>query len=283
MNNFYEFINRRKSRFFLDWSVTWQLISLNILFFVVIKILVWTHSFPIEFVALNPSILFEKYYFWTLLTSMFAHVEIWHLLANMFSLFFIGKFVEKLIGKKRFFWLYVLSGLFAGIFYAALSYYLGSGIILERIFSSPDTFALGASGAIFSLLGLLAILTPKNKVSLIAGPLIAIILYAVLTATLPNSGIFTVLGFLINLYIIFSLFFMFSFNPKLMKLALPLTMRFSIIPFVVIVPLILIGLFVALPIGNMAHLGGLLVGLIYGMVLKHKFPKKVKYINQRFN
>lgn len=283
MNNFYEFTNRRKRRFFLDWSVTWQLIFINVLLFILIKIFVWTNIFAIEYVALNSSLLFEKYYFWTLLTSMFAHLEIWHLLANMFSLFFIGKFVERLIGRKRFFWLYILSGLFAGIFYAGLSYFFGSGIILERIFSSPDTYALGASGAIFSLLGLLAVLTPKNKVSLIAGPLIAIILYAILTAILPSSGIFTVLGFLINLYIILSLFFMFSFNPRLMKLALPINMNFSVIPFVAIVPLIIIGIFVPLPIGNTAHLGGLILGLIYGLILKKRFPKKVKYINSRFS
>jgi len=283
MNNFYEFTNRRKKRFFLDWSVTWQLIFINVLLFILIKIFVWTNIFAIEYVALNSSLLFEKYYFWTLLTSMFAHLEIWHLLANMFSLFFIGKFVERLIGRKRFFWLYILSGLFAGIFYAGLSYFFGSGIILERIFSSPDTYALGASGAIFSLLGLLAVLTPKNKVSLIAGPLIAIILYAILTAILPSSGIFTVLGFLINLYIILSLFFMFSFNPRLMKLALPINMNFSVIPFVAIVPLIIIGIFVPLPIGNTAHLGGLILGLIYGLILKKRFPKKVKYINSRFS
>ncbi len=279
----YNLANRRKNRFFLDWSVTWQLISLNVFFFILIKLLILANIFSFEYVALNPSLLFTKYYFWTLLTSMFAHQEIWHLLANMFSLFFIGKFVEKLIGKKRFFWLYMIAGILAGLFYATLSYFFGSGIILERIFSNPQGFALGASGAIFSLLGLLAVLTPKNKVSLIAGPLVGIILYAVLSTTLPNSSLITVFGFLINIYIILSLFFMLSFNPRLVKLALPINMDFAIIPIVAIVPLIVIGLFIPLPIGNTAHLGGLLVGLVYGFILKKRFPKKVKYINQRFS
>jgi membrane associated rhomboid family serine protease len=283
MNNFYEFTNRRKKRFFLDWSVTWQLIVLNVFFFIFIKILIWANVFPIQYIALSPSLLFEKYYVWTLLTSMFAHQEIWHLLANMFSLFFIGKFVEKLIGRKRFFWLYIVAGLFAGIFYAGFSYLFGSGLFLERIFSNPEGFALGASGAIFSLLGLLAVLTPKNKVSLIAGPLVGIILYAVLNTVLPNSSLVTVFGFLINIYIILSLFFMFSFNPKLMRLAMPINMNFLIIPIVAIVPLIVIGLFIPLPIGNTAHLGGLIVGLVYGMILRNRFPKKVKYINSRFS
>lgn len=283
MNIQYNLANRRKNRFFLDWSVTWQLISLNIFFFLLIKLLILANVFSFEYVALNPSLLFTKYYFWTLLTSMFAHQEIWHLLANMFSLFFIGKFVEKLIGRKRFFWLYILSGIFAGLFYAVLSYFFGNGIIFERIFSNPQGFALGASGAIFSLLGLLAVLTPKNKVSLVAGPLVAIILYAVLSVALPGLSLITVLGVLINIYIILSLFFMFSFNPRLMKLALPITMNFAIIPLVAIVPLIVIGIFIPLPIGNTAHLGGLLVGLIYGFILKKRFPKKVKYINQRFS
>ena len=44
----------------------------------------------------------------TVISSMFVHFEVWHLLANMATLFFVGSFVEKLIGRKRFFWLIYL-------------------------------------------------------------------------------------------------------------------------------------------------------------------------------
>ena len=45
-----------------------------------------------------------------------------HLFVNMFSLYFIGNFLEMIIGKKRFFWLYLISGLFAGLFFAFFAF-----------------------------------------------------------------------------------------------------------------------------------------------------------------
>ena len=106
---------------------------------------------------------------WTVLTSMFMHANSIHLFVNMVSLFFIGNFIEKLIGRKRFFWFYIISGIFAGLFFVFLSYYFGNLIIGNfalgtRIFGNPETFAVGASGAIFALGGLLAVLTPNLRV-----------------------------------------------------------------------------------------------------------------------
>ena len=53
--------------------------------------------------------------------------------------------------------------------------------------------------------------------------------------------------------------------------------------FLGIFPLILIGLFINLPIGNSAHLGGLVVGIVYGIYLKRKYPKKTKSISRHFS
>jgi membrane associated rhomboid family serine protease len=76
---------------------------------------------------------------------------------------------------------------------------------------------------------------------------------------------------------------MFSFNPKTRRFALPLEMPFWLLPIIAIVPLVVIGLFVELPIANSAHFGGLLVGLLYGLYLKIKYPKKTAIISRYFS
>ncbi|MBT3151759.1 rhomboid family intramembrane serine protease [Streptomyces sp. CHD11] len=79
-----------------------------------------------------------------LVTSMFAHEEIWHIAFNMLGLWWLGGPLEEALGRARFLALYLVSGL-AG---SALTYVLASG----------TTASLGASGAIFGLFGAIAVL-----------------------------------------------------------------------------------------------------------------------------
>jgi membrane associated rhomboid family serine protease len=74
---------------------------------------------------------------WTLLTYMFLHSGIMHLLFNMLGLWFFGPRLEQEIGSKHFLWLYLVSGLMG----AALSFLF-----------TPYTSIVGASGAIFGIL-----------------------------------------------------------------------------------------------------------------------------------
>ncbi len=76
---------------------------------------------------------------WRLLTSMFLHSGLIHITFNMVALYFLGALAEPAFGRWRFFALYLLSGLSGGV---ALLYFGG--------FDQP---AVGASGAIFGLLG----------------------------------------------------------------------------------------------------------------------------------
>ncbi len=76
---------------------------------------------------------------WRLVSSVFLHSGIMHLGFNMLSLYFLGSFTEEAFGRSRFFALYLLSGLSGGLAYL----YFGE-------FEQP---AVGASGAIFGLLG----------------------------------------------------------------------------------------------------------------------------------
>ena len=126
-------------------------------------------------------------------------------------------------------------------------------------------------------------LTPKNKVYLIAGPLIAIILQSILSIFIKSEAILNILGVILTVYILISLFSMFSFNRKLSKISLPIKMSFWLLPIVAIIPLIVIGLFFKLPIGNMAHLGGYIAGMIYAMYLKKKYKKKTQLIARYFS
>ena len=76
-----------------------------------------------------------------LLTCVFLHIGIMHLLCNMYSLYIIGKEVENLYGKIKYIAIYLLSGL--------------TGSILSIAFSNDGVISAGASGAIFGLLGAL--------------------------------------------------------------------------------------------------------------------------------
>lgn len=74
---------------------------------------------------------------WRLLTGTFLHAGFIHLFANMYSLFIIGSQLETFVGKRKFVFIYLISAL--------------SGSLMSCIFS--DSLSVGASGAIFGLLG----------------------------------------------------------------------------------------------------------------------------------
>lgn len=78
--------------------------------------------------------------FWRLLTSIFLHAGIIHLVANLYALLFVGAVLEKAIGKNKFLLAYIVTGVFAS---------LSSLIFHDNIVS------VGASGAIFGLFGVL--------------------------------------------------------------------------------------------------------------------------------
>lgn len=87
---------------------------------------------------------------WRLLTPLFLHAGLAHFLLNSFALFQLGRVVERLFGKLRFVFLYFLSGL------------LGSalGTILR-----PEVISVGASGALFGLLGALIYFSLRKPVT----------------------------------------------------------------------------------------------------------------------
>jgi membrane associated rhomboid family serine protease len=176
-----------------------------------------------DYIAIKPSNIFHGNYLWTFITSMFMHGGVFHLLANMFSLFFIGNLVQKIIGQKRYLWFYLISGLVAGLVFVLFSFIFQNDL---------NTYAVGASGALFGLVGFLVVITPNLPVYVMFIPI-----------------------------------------PIKMKYAGP----------GILLLLWLISITANIGIGNTAHLGGLIVGLIYGIYLKNKYKRKTAMIGKFFS
>lgn len=86
---------------------------------------------------------------WQLLTSMFTHVDLMHIGFNMLALWFLGPQLELAVGRVRFLALYFLSGLAGSVFV----YWL----------SGVHSSTVGASGAIFGLIGGLLVIAVKVR------------------------------------------------------------------------------------------------------------------------
>jgi len=93
---------------------------------------------------------------WTIVTNLFVHGSIWHLLFNMITLYFFGTFLLRLVGTRTFLVIYFLGGIAGNIFFMLFAF-IG-------FLTSPFSIVIGASGAIFALGGALAVLTPKLRV-----------------------------------------------------------------------------------------------------------------------
>ncbi len=105
----------------------------------------------IEYLALHPdTVLYQP---WQIITSMFLHAGFMHFFVNMIVLFFFGSELERRAGGKWYLTIFFLSGL-AGNFA-----YLGYAFL-----TNPLIPALGASGAIYGVLGTLAIIAPEIRV-----------------------------------------------------------------------------------------------------------------------
>lgn len=98
-------------------------------------------------------------YVWTWITSIFAHGGIYHIITNSIVLFFFGPLVERYIGSKRFAGLFLVSGAVAGLGFVLVSQLLGT-------VPPWGVSVVGASGAIFAILGVLTVLNPSLKIYL---------------------------------------------------------------------------------------------------------------------
>ena len=138
-----------------EHKLTWSLILVNVAVFLLV------FSFPQETIdwilgafsfsyatALEP---------WRWVTSLFLHASASHLFFNMIGLFFFGKILEKELKEKRewFLAIYFVSGLLGNFVY---------------MFSSPNP-VVGASGAVFGIMGAVMLLNPVKRIHMYLFPL----------------------------------------------------------------------------------------------------------------
>lgn len=127
--------------------VTFGLIALNVIFYIFTS-----NGFEIKESALGQlALTHANASLFTLMSSMFLHGDIFHILGNMWFLWLFGAAVEGRLKPLKFLILYVLAGL------------AGSGLHLLVSMNQPDIPSLGASGAIMGLLGATLWMFPHSK------------------------------------------------------------------------------------------------------------------------
>jgi len=153
--------------------------------------------------VLNQASYFEP---WRFLTSIFLHGGFAHLLYNLFALALFGSILERLIGGKNFLAVFFLSGLLAN--FIAVNFYSSS---------------LGASGAIYGILGCLTVIKPRMTVWVYSLPMPMFL--ATIVWTIGS----------------------------------------------------ILGIFYPDNTGHIAHLSGIIVGLLFGFFIRSRIPRKVSY------
>ena len=156
---------------------------------------------------------------WRLLTSVFLHSSFVHLALNTISLYFLGSFAEVTFGRGRFLALYFISGIAGGLAYL----YVGP-------FTAP---AVGASGAIFGLLGGVFGFALRRGTFSLQNPIISqlLILTAInlfLGATIPNVSNTAHIGGLLGGLVYGWLFAPTVYSQKRFVAAAPVALAFGL-------------------------------------------------------
>ena len=182
-----------------------QLLIINIIFFLGTFL-----SFNSEFIYSLFGLYFPEnvnFKFWQILTHMFMHGNLAHILVNMFALWIFGSSVESILGSKNFLFFYLTCGLGAAVsqlvflyynYYVDLEFFVNNGyqsseiinilnnkskpqinslvndIGIEKvasIFSNFNSTMVGASGAIMGILVAFGMFFPESKLMLLFFPI----------------------------------------------------------------------------------------------------------------
>lgn len=119
-------------------TVTYAILAINIIVFIIPLLYGQSEAMIAQFCVHGPSIRYGQYY--RLFTGMFLHGSIFHLIFNSYALYVIGSQIESFLGKFKFVIIYLAGGLMGSLF---------------SITFNGNTASIGASGAIFGLMGAL--------------------------------------------------------------------------------------------------------------------------------
>jgi membrane associated rhomboid family serine protease len=160
-------------RFFRQGSALSVLILLNVSLWVLIqaiKVIFFFYNSPDDDVvnafilhalaipAYVPALLQKP---WTVLTYMFLHIDIWHILFNMLWLFWFGKIFLEFLPSRQLVWTYFLGGFSGGLVYVA-------AFNIFPVFAPivPVSFALGASASVMAIVTAIAVYVPNYTIQL---------------------------------------------------------------------------------------------------------------------
>ncbi|MFO7772521.1 MAG: rhomboid family intramembrane serine protease [Dehalococcoidia bacterium] len=135
----------------VNLNVLWFLIALNVSLFLITSL----RPDTIYLLGLTPALLPDQP--WTIISSMFVHGGLWHIMFNMIALYFLGSFLIRAVGERNFLAVFFLGGL--------------AGNILFILLANPFSTGVGASGAIYALAGALAIIAPRVPVFIMFIPI----------------------------------------------------------------------------------------------------------------
>ncbi len=130
--------------------VTYILIVLNVMIF--LYTMLYDQNDRLFYELANNYVYVQNGEIYRLFTSMFLHADIMHIVFNMYALYLLGPIVERYYGKTKFILIYFISGILGSLF--------------SCVFMSSNTYAIGASGAIFGLLGSIAYFTYYYRATL---------------------------------------------------------------------------------------------------------------------
>ena len=128
--------------------------AINVIVFFVLSFQGMTEdgAFMLKHGAMYVPLMIAQGEYYRLFTCMFLHFGVQHLLYNMLLLIFVGDMLEKTVGKMRYLMIYLGGGILGNL--------LSMGVAMK---TGSYAVSVGASGAIFAVVGALVFLAVKNR------------------------------------------------------------------------------------------------------------------------